>query len=196
MKKILLTLTAVAGITFASQAQTEAGKTMIGGGVSFETQSVKDSDYKNNSFSILPQVGFFVADNIAVGARLGYAWSEEKESSDDKYATSEFVVAPFGRIYQGDGQVKFFGQLSAPMSWGTIKEDGDKTATTANYGVALAPGIAYFPTEKIGIELSVRGLYFESQTSKNEATDAKTTVNNFGLNVNSLAPTLGVQFHF
>jgi len=196
MKKVLLTLTAVAAITFASQAQTEYGKTMIGGGVSFHTQSVKDADNKNNSFSIMPQVGFFVADNIAVGTALGYSWNENENGAGLKNSNNAFSLAPFGRLYQGDGPVKFFGQLSVPMAWGTTKVDGDKTGTTANYGVALAPGLAYFPTEKIGIELSVRGLYFDSQTTENEATSAKRTVNTFGLNVNSLAPTLGVQFHF
>ncbi|MBE8715254.1 hypothetical protein [Sphingobacterium hungaricum] len=65
-----------------------------------------------------------------------------------------------------------------------------------SFGVALAPGLAYFPTPKIGIELSVRGLYFDSATSKEESNGERTTTANFGLDVSSLAPSVGVSFHF
>jgi len=61
-----------------------------------------------------------------------------------------------------------------------------------HYGVEIAPGFAFFPTSKVGIELKVRGLYFESQKDKAD----NVTTNKFGLDANSLAPTLGVQFHF
>src|SRR3546814_13506607 len=80
----------------------------------------------------------------------------------------EFSAAPFARLYKGDGNFKFFGQLSVPMGWGTSKADGDKVANTQRYGVELAPGFAFFPTEKIGIEFSVRGLYYQNATGRSE----------------------------
>ena len=197
MKKVLLTLTAVTAITLAANAQTEKGKVMLGGQVSYNGTSTKDSDAKTNSFSIIPNVGYFVADNIAVGTGVGYNWSENKSDNDNKNTTSSFVVAPFGRLYSAnEGPVKFFGQLSVPMSWGTTKANDDKLGTTANYGVELAPGIAFFPTSNIGIDFKVKGLYFESNTSKNEVTDAKVTRSNYGLNANSFTPSVGVTFHF
>jgi len=81
------------------------------------------------------------------------------------------------------------------MGWGTSKVDGDKTGTTERYGAAVSPGIAFFPTERLGIELSVKGLYYEHTAIKPEA-GPSAKANGFGLNVNSLLPTVGVNFFF
>ena len=196
MKKLLLTLTAVTALSFASQAQTEQGKVIVGGGIGFSSNEVKDSGSKTTSFNIQPNVGYFVSDNIAIGAGIGYNWSKNENENLTDATYNSFRVAPFARLYTANSPVRFFGQLSVPMAWGSNKVDDKKTASTANYGVNLSPGIAYFPTENIGIELSVRGLYYSNNNSTSEATDIKTTSNSFGLDANSLSPTLGVQFHF
>ncbi|WP_312192247.1 outer membrane beta-barrel protein [Sphingobacterium sp.] len=194
MKKILLTLTAVAGLTIAANAQTEQGKIMVGGQIGFETSKVKDTDFKNNSFSINPTVGYFVSDNLAIGTGVGYDWSKN-ETTDNSTKRDAFKVSPFVRKYSANGPLRFFAQLSVPMSWGktTVETNNVKAESKfENYGVELAPGLAYFPTSKIGIELKVRGLYYNYNKDKtNDVAE-----NTFGLNVNSLAPTLGVQFHF
>jgi len=195
MKKLFLTLTAVTALTFASQAQTEQGKFLIGGQVGFQTSKQKDTDSKFNSFSINPTAGYFVSDNWAVGAGIGYSWSNRDNGMEEEFKTNWFNVSPFVRNYIGEGQLKFFSQLSVPMAWG--KQSVERLAGTTEtkferYGVELAPGFAYFPVSNVGIELKVRGLYFESQKDKtNDVTN-----NTFGLDVNSLAPTLGVQFYF
>src|SRR3546814_20997994 len=82
------------------------------------------------------------------------------------------------------------------MGWGTSKADGDKVANTQRYGVELAPGFAFFPTEKIGIEFSVRGLYYQNATGKSEIHDTEVTTNSFGLDASSFAPRIGLQFSF
>lgn len=197
MKKLLLTLTAVSALTFAASAQTEQGKFLLGGNVSYNGESVKDSDIKSNSFGIIPQVGYFLSDNIAVGTGIGYQWNKNESSTNVETTKGEFVLAPFGRIYSNNqGPVKFFGQLSVPMAWGTTEVNDEKTGSTAQYGVELAPGIAYFPTSNIGIEFKVKGLYYNNSTLTNEVTDVETTTNSYGLNVNSLAPSIGVTFSF
>ena len=192
MKKLFLTFSAAIALTFAAQAQTDKGTVILGGNVSYDNVKVKDADAERQSFAIQPTVGYFVSDNFAIGAGIGYGFS--KDENDSK--TSAFTVAPTARLYKGDGDFKFFGQLSVPMAWGTNKQGDTKLGTTSDYGVELAPGFAYFPTSKVGIELSVRGLYYQSSTFKAEGSDAKTTTNSFGLNANSLAPRLGVQFYF
>ena len=194
MKKFYLTLAAVAALTFASQAQTEKGKFLVGGQVGFETSKVKDTDQKNNSFSINPTVGYFVSDNWAVGTGIGYNWRKSESGAQNETKENSFQVAPFARNYVGNGQFRFFSQLSVPMSWGKTETEGTNNSEikTEKYGVELAPGFAFFPTSKVSVELKVRGLYFESDKNK---TDDVTT-NKFGLDANSLAPTLGVQFSF
>src|SRR5690606_21565761 len=198
MKKLLLTLSAAVAVTFAANAQTEKGKIILGGSVSYDYSKVKDADAEAHALGILPSVGFFVSDNFAIGTGIGYAYEENTATTDifEGNKLSAFSVAPFARLYKGDGDFKFFGQLSVPMAWGTAKADDADLGNTASYGVQLAPGFAYFPTSRIGIELSVRGLYYENTSFKAEGTDEKTTTNSFGLNANSLAPRLGVQFYF
>ncbi len=197
MKKLLLTLTAVSALSLAANAQTEKGKFLLGGTVNYEGTSIKDSDAKDNKFGIAPQVGYFVADNIAVGTGIGYSWSETETEAGVKNTNNAFTLAPFGRMYSANqGPVKFFGQLSVPMAWGNHEIDGTKIGNTASYGVELAPGIAYFPTSNIGIDFKVKGLYFNSEKSEVDATNSSTTVNKYGLNADSFAPSVGVTFHF
>src|SRR5690606_3729416 len=132
MKKLLLTLTAAAAVTFAANAQTEKGKTLLGGTVSYDYSNVKDVDGNDQSFSIIPSVGVFVNDNVAVGLGVGYAWSQD-DNGTIKSQSGEFSAAPFARLYKGDGNFKFFGQLSVPMGWGNSKSDGEKIANTERY---------------------------------------------------------------
>ena len=195
MKKVLLTLTAIAGLTIAAQAQTEQGKIMVGGQVGFQTSKVKDTDFKDNSFSINPTVGYFVSDNLAIGTGIGYNWSKDESVMDLSTKRDAFQVSPFVRKYSANGPLRFFAQLSVPMSWGktTVETNNVKAESKfENYGVELAPGLAYFPTSKVGIELKVRGLYYNYNNNKT----ADRSTNTFGLDANSLAPTLGVQFLF
>jgi len=194
MKKLFLTLSAAIAVTFAANAQTEKGKTILGGNVSYDYSKVQDVDGDVQGFSILPNVGVFVSDNVAVGLGFGYTWAQEDDGAE-KSKIGEFSAAPFARLYKGDGSFKFFGQLSVPMGWGTSKVDDTKIGNTEHYGVALSPGFAYFPTSKIGIEFSVTGLYYQNTTWKPEEGD-KVSTNSFGLNANSLAPRIGVQFYF
>ncbi|MGK6353225.1 outer membrane beta-barrel protein [Parapedobacter sp. DT-150] len=197
MKKLFLTLSAAIAVTFAANAQTEKGKVILGGNVSYDYSKVKDADAETHSLGILPSVGFFVSDNVAVGTGLGYSY-EENTGATGAFGSNKlnaFSVSPFARVYKGDGDFKFFGQLSVPMAWGTAKEDDTKLGNIESYGVELAPGFAYFPTSKIGVEFSVRGLYYQNASLKPEE-GSNTTTNSFGLNANSLAPRIGVQFYF
>lgn len=194
MKKLFLTLTAAVAVTFAANAQTEKGKTILGGNVSYDYTNVKDVDGSVQGFSILPSVGVFVSDNVAVGLGIGYAWNQEDDGTE-KAKLGQFVAAPYARLYKGDGDFKFFGQVSVPMAWGNSKVDDTKISKSEHYGVELAPGFAYFPTDKIGIEFSVRGLYYQNASTTPEG-GSKTSTNSFGLNANSLAPKIGVQFYF
>lgn len=196
MKKILLTMIAGLGIAGLATAQTtDKGTFITGGNVSYNYQKVVDRDGNVQDYSILPNVGYFVQDNLAVGLAVGYTDTTKEDSDKIKNVSGEFTVAPYARLYKGDGNIKFFGQLAVPMGWGTNKVDGTKTGTVENYGVALSPGIAYFPTNKLGIEFSVQGLHYQYSAVKPE-NGTKVEMNEFGLNVNSLKPTIGINFYF
>ena len=77
MKKIILTAVAVFGFAFANAQEEEKGNggfakgdVFVSGAVTFG--SSKTGDFKANAFEIAPKVGYFVTENIAVGASVGF----------------------------------------------------------------------------------------------------------------------------
>lgn len=200
MKKLFLTLTAAVALTFAAKAQTEQGNLFLGGSVGYNYNKINGTDHSNQGFNITPNIGYFISDNFAIGTGIGYSYGKTSyDNSDYDYSdlkTQTFNVAPFARAYKGNDTFKFFGQLSVPMAWGNVKEDDTKTQTIASYGVQLSPGLAFFPHRNVGIELSVRGLYYGNDRVKDEASGSKVIKSSFGLASDFFAPQLGVQFYF
>jgi len=200
MKKLLLSLFAVSALAFSTQAQTEKGKVMLGGNVGFNTSKVDGASKADFNFRAIPNIGYFVSDNIAIGTGVGYSYDK---SVSNRNLNQAFEVAPFGRYYVGlSDQFKFFGQLSVPMAFGQNKavnaegDTGEKTASTTSIGAYLSPGFAFFPTKRVGIEVSVNGLGYNNYSVKNELTGNKVKTNNFGLNANTADINLGMQFYF
>ncbi len=202
MKKLLLSLVAVSALAFTTQAQTEKGKIIVGGNAAFSTsKSDADGAKSNTSFKIVPSVGYFVSDNIAVGTGVGYSYDKQIGESQNQ----AFVVSPFGRYYANLSEsFKFFGQLSVPMEFGTEKavdaagKVGDKVGSSTNIGVALSPGFAFFPTKRIGIEFGINGLSYNNSRIENGDGDKIKGAgsDSFDLGANFFKPNLGIQFHF
>ncbi len=202
MKKLVLSILVVSALAFTTQAQTEKGKIMLGGNLAFESQkSDADNAKANTSFEIVPSVGYFVADNIAVGTGVGYSY--DKNIGTDR--TSAIVVSPFGRYYANlSDSFKFYGQLSVPMEFGNSKavdatgNVGNKIGSTRQIGVALSPGFAFFPSKKLGIELGLNGLSYTNYKVEdaNENTVKGRGYDNVSFGTNFFAPKLGIRFHF
>src|SRR5690606_19194954 len=109
MKKLLLSIALLGGVVLTSQGQTDKGDVILGGNVSFNTIK-PDASGANSSYdlSIVPNVGYFVDDNIAIGTGIGYQTSRLDEASE-LGKTEAFVIAPFGRYYAPiSNNFKFF----------------------------------------------------------------------------------------
>lgn len=205
MKKLILSLAILGGIALTAQAQTEKGKTILGGNVYFNSaKSDAEGAKAANELSIVPSAGYFVADNIAIGTGIGYQTAKANAASVVG-KTEAFLVSPFGRYYKSlNDQFKFFGQLSVPLAFGSAKavdadlEVGDKTGSTTSIGVALSPGFAYFPTSKIGIEFTLNGIAYENYKVKdgddNELEGAGSQ--SFSIGADFFSPRIGIQFYF
>ena len=193
------------GVIFSSQAQTEKGKFIVGGNVYYNSsKSDAEGAKATQDFSILPNVGYFVSDNIAVGTGVGYQSAKSNVPSD--YGKEQaFVVSPFGRYYVPlADKFQFFGQLSVPMAFGTTKATdeqlkvGDKTGSSTSIGVALSPGFAYFPSSKIGIEFALNGASYNHYTLEDrDGNDIKGQgSDDFSIGTNFFSPRIGIQFYF
>jgi hypothetical protein len=201
MKKLFLSLIAVAGLALTTQAQTEKGKFIVGGEVELNTNKVDGAAKTDLSWSVIPSVGYFFTDNFAVGTGIGYDYTKAY-SAVGSAKSSAFVVSPFLRGYKGiNDQFKFFGQLSVPMSFGSNKVgdvNGDnfvKTGNNNSVGVALSPGISFFPSKKFGIEFSVNGISYNDYRTENANGDKIGGSKNFNIGANFFAPKIGVQFY-
>jgi hypothetical protein len=205
MKKLFLSLVLLGGVVFSSQAQTEKGKFILGGNVSYNTTKTDAPGAEaSHEFSIVPNIGYFVSDNIAIGTGIGY--ESQKASSPSLYGKTEsFVVSPFGRYYVPVAdKFHFFGQLSVPMAFGNTKalntelEVGDKTGSSTSIGVALSPGFAFYPSSRIGIEFALNGVSYNDYSIEDRDGNAIKGSGNQSFSIGSdfFAPRLGIQFHF
>jgi outer membrane protein with beta-barrel domain len=208
MKKTIM----IAAFTIAvinSKAQTEAGKMMLGGNITFNTtrQSVAD---KTTYLGIQPSAGYFIAENLSVGMGIGFDYWRTKANSFDldivyrtSYKERSFVFNPFLRKYGNlSEQFKYFGQFSLPMAFGKrkLKED----ISTAGYrnvhtnfklGATLAPGVAFFPSKNFGIEFSVEGIgYIYKKT--NPEVGPSVSSHDISISTNLFTPIIGIQYYF
>lgn len=195
MKKILLTLTAVAGLTFASQAQEFGFKksdVIIEGNLSGSSRDDKNNEEKKSYFSFNPSVGYFLTDKAAVGVNLsvGNNKSTDYSGTSDTYVKKNTLgVGAYGRYYflELGERFKTYGQVSAGY-YQTSGETNNGTTTTDDiktkgFGAGAGLGINYFVTPKIAINFGLTNLVSFSST-KADVDGAKST-NSFSANINS-----------
>lgn len=121
-------------------AQIEKGTLLAGGAFSLRTT-------KNNSqFSLNPNIGFFVANNFAVGAGLSINFSKQGEIK-----TTELGVGPYARYYVGKGNTKPFIVAEANYLTATNKT-GDIKNTSTGVGYLLGAGFAAFVSDMVAVE--------------------------------------------
>jgi len=216
MKKQLLTLIAVCAIAMGATAQTEKGDNLIGGSFSISSSKMESPNYeKRNSYGINPSYAHFFSKNLAIGLIAGANYSKNINNNFDSYynitstRTSKqksFSVGPVVRYYVDIvDKLKAFGQVSGTI--GFLKTDETYTGNynynpTPNtkftqYNASIRPGLAFFPTKKLGIELGFSLLSYNKIDYKGDAPantwyDAEA----FDFGFNTFNPFLGFNFHF
>lgn len=209
MKKFLLTLTAVAGLTVASQAQEfgfEKGNFIVEGNLGFNTTNNKNTEVKTTTFNFNPKVGYFLTDKIAVGLNLaaGTVNKEENAQGADIETKSNLLGAGvFGRYYflELGSRFKTYAELNADYtnSKSEVTTAGNtvKAPKTDAFGVNAGIGANYFLTDKIAINFAFANVV-GFNTSKVKGAES---INSFGANVNKFnnffdAATFGLTFKF
>lgn len=186
MKKIILTVIAVLGLTFAN-AQTggfSKGDLFISGALNVVSE--KTGDAKSNGFVVEPKVGYFVTENIAIGAKLGFG---SVKIGDDK--TNNLTAGAFGRYYfTPASQFSLYGQ--AGIDFSHIKETpGDLKSNEIGANVGL--GLSYFLSKHFAIEATWVGLGYSVNNNGGHGAD-KTNSFNFGTDLRDVS--FGVVYKF
>jgi opacity protein-like surface antigen len=204
MKKIILTVAAVFAMSFANaQDKKESsegfakGDVFISGAVSLG--SSKTGDFKANSFEVAPKVGYFVSENIAVGASLGFNSLKLDNGSDD-VKNSGVGFGAFGRYYfTPASKFSLFAELGVDYTT-TDKEfdDSDLTIYDSSFkskelGLGLGLGMNYFVSSNFSIEAGVAVLGYTSNDNGGNGADK---TNEFALGGDWRAVAFGVNYKF
>lgn len=129
MKKIVLLFFVVCA------AMTVNAQVYVGGSLGFWDND--DLDY--TSYKIVPEIGYTLNDNWALGMELGYTHEELGENEREV-----FHVAPYARYsYLNSGIVSLF--VDGGFGFSTIK-DGDN-----GFEIGLKPGIALKLTDRFSL---------------------------------------------
>jgi hypothetical protein len=127
-------------VSVLTHAQTEKGTVMIGGGLGLKTGEGA------SEFNLNPNVGFFVANNFALGGSLNFATSKTGEIS-----TTNFGIGPFARYYVGSTNTKPFVVTEFDYLTTTIK-NGEQKFNANGFGFLFGLGFAAFVNQTVAIE--------------------------------------------
>ena len=203
MKKVLLTAVAVLSLTFVNAQEEKAtgagfsnGDLFMSGAVGFGSETTGND--KTTGFTFSPKVGFFVNENIALGARLGFDSSKNDDGIDTVTKDNSFSAGVFGRYYfTPSAQFSVFAELGVDVSSTktTIDETGFPTieGKSNGFGVAFAPGVNYFLSDNFAIEATWGVLGYN--TNKPDVAGADST-DNFSLGLDMRSLNFGLLYKF
>lgn len=130
-------------------SQTMEGDALIGGTANFGSQFIENSD-DLFFINLNPNYGKFVADNIAVGGRLGLGFGKLNEISN-----TNFSFLPFGRYYFGEPEViRFYADVGAGLF--LINNKGPFGSNSANaFQFQIGVGAAYFVAKNVSLDFLI-----------------------------------------
>ena len=160
MKKVLFAAVAVFAFGIANaQEDTKSfgfneGDIILEGNLGFSSTNDKNTEEKTSSFNFNPKVGYFMADNLAIGLELMVGSNKEEVAGVDTDKNSNLGVGAFARYYFMD-----LGERFKPYGeFGLGFNSGKQTLADVKYsgiGAGVGLGVNYFVTEKIAINFAL-----------------------------------------
>ena len=222
MKKVVLSAVILTAVLMSATAQTKKampvktaqissmdmgsptakGKWLIGPALSISSDSDDDgtTTTKQTKMGFQPEIGYFISDDLSVGLSFAVGSEQAKLDGDATDKTSSFLIAPTLRYYLPiSPKFQFLGKLQVPF--GSVKttlfEGNEVNVKSTLFGVQATPAFAFFPSNKISIEMAFGSLSFASLkadgiTSSSFGLDL---LNNDDLTGFITGPTLGVKWH-
>lgn len=153
MKKLLLSLLFVTATTAVVNAQ-EIGQMWVGGSLAFSSSKTDDLD-RANSYKIIPEFGYVLTNDFAIGVKLGYQHTEYSDVYDEQDTYVEksngFSINPFVRYTYLKGDI---GGLFIDGGVGYSHFKTKSTPYNAErkrnaFDVGFRPGVALALSERI-----------------------------------------------
>jgi len=201
MKK-LFTLAIVALMAVSASAQY-----YIGGGIGFGMDKVKPEGGEsstNTSFTIAPEFGYKLDENMSVGIQVGFTNSKEEGAwwggtVVDELKTNMFMIAPYVR-YNFFSFGNFRVAAQADLGFASGKEKGTVGANSLEekktaFGLNVAPVLTYNLTDKVTLltRLNFMNLGFNQTKYKDAYTE---TSFGFGVDTYDTFNTGNIQVGF
>ena len=218
MKSKFLLIVVLSAIALSANAQTEKGKTLIGGSFGFSDNkgNRKSLSERITSYNFAPNAAYFIKDNLAIGLGLSYGRTKVKGylyqatngvGSVNGSNETQYMVMPYIRRYfKINEQLKVFGQTTFFASSNKVREENNYGYPTTNptikyhtFGASISPGLAFFPSKHFAIEFSFPLLSYSYQRytqvpQPNLANLDNNQTLSFGLD--TFNPSIGLNFHF
>jgi outer membrane protein W len=150
----------------------------------------------STQLSIAPSIGYFLIDNLPLGIRMDYTFSQVKDQNGLRAENSNVLFGPFARYYVPmNNNMYFFGELG--FGFGNSRdtktmENGTQKINTNLFSIGVGPGVTVIATNAIGLEALVKYNYARSQFD----TEILGVKQNTTSNTNQISISLGVQFYF
>lgn len=186
MKKQLFLLLAFVMTGAVAMAQ-NAGVWMIGGTFGISTsktsythENVTQVREKQTDFNIIPSLYYFVTDEIAVGAGIGYEFSKAlTDVEDDLYDRTGLMVFRPSMYYYVKLSDKFYynPELYIGLKFGNAKSEVDKNTTYKmgynrfEIGVNVL-NFEFRPTDHVGLGITCGNLSYVNNKIKDVPTGA------------------------
>lgn len=213
MKRIVILMFIALG-PLKAFSQISSGSLVVGGAFSLSLSKDKTEQGSNTDegpsrtyFSIIPDVEYFLADNLSAGMGIGYTLNRSKtENSNSEVITKDgmFTISPYLKKYFSLGdRAYFYGQALASFGFGkeTIETKfSSSTLTTERnssiISIGIVPGFRYDISDKVGLEAGIGFLGFihDVDKSKNGNTDRRDITNTFSFRFVPNSLSLGIRY--
>lgn len=204
MKKLLF----IIGLCmFFLVTNAQKGSWYVGGNVGYsssqsknETGNTETKTGKSNSWSVSPEVGTFLTNQIQLGIAFTFTGSRSESQTPNNLVntSNNYGATVYSRYFFGKEAFKPFVGLNISYLPGKTKSTGGAFTSenkTISFGSNLNAGFGYALSKKVTALGSFGFLGFESQTSK-PSSDTKFTTNSFGFNANSLGNRFTIGFYY
>lgn len=179
MKKLLL-MAVTALMTLGATAQNWYG----GGQLTFGRTTDSASGVKSTQVTVLPEIGYNLTDNFAVGSVLGVSYRKAGEQEK-----TVFKVNPYARYtYFTYEKLSLF--VDGGVDFGIGRAQGH---TAVEYGIGFRPGVALNLNDKFSLVAHVGFLGYQGGNGTAKHNGAP---ENWGLDLNSNNLMFGFYYHF
>jgi hypothetical protein len=188
--KTIFTSFALTIVTIAAKAQIHKGQFLAGGNVAFSSSKaggIPATNYTSSVFQVLPGIGYFVINNLALGLRSGLSFYKSSDTYSPFTNKSTIIkLSPFVRYYflKPTQKVNVLADISYDHDITKSKfvsGGGTSESTLKTNGYSFSAGPAFFINKYIAVEFLAG--YIHSKQSD---------INNYN---NTFNTTVGFQIH-